>query len=154
MVSAVGGAYLQKSVEDVTFISLRYEGRVFASIRASWLDPKKVRQISVVGSRKMVTWDDLDLNAPVAIYDRGANAEQEYNDFGEFLKINMWDGDVRLPKVHMQEPLKIQAEYFVDSIENGGPRRSNGEFGLGVVKVLEGVRESMEANGSPVRVRR
>jgi predicted dehydrogenase len=113
-----------------------------------------VREISVVGSRKMVTWDDLDLNAPVAIYDRGANAEQEYNDFGEFLKINMWDGDVRLPKVHMQEPLKIQAEYFVDSIENGGPRRSNGEFGLGVVKVLEGVRESMEANGSPVRVRR
>ena len=154
IVSAMGASFLKNDIEDVVFISLRYFGNVFASIQASWLDPRKVRQINLVGSKKMLTWDDLELNSPIAIYDKGANAKQEYRDFGEFLRINMWDGDVVLPKIHFEEPLKAQDRYFLDSISNGRfLGRSGGNFAMSVVCVLEAVIESLRQNGSPVEVK-
>jgi len=153
LVSAVGASFLQKKVEDVVSVSLKYSDKVFANIQASWLDPKKVRQISIVGSKQMVTWDDLEVNSPVAIYDKGANAKYDYNDFGEFLRINMWDGDVRLPKILTEEPLKVQDRYFLDALQNGAVQRSDGKFALGVVKVLEAVNASLMGNGSPVKVK-
>lgn len=152
-VSAIGASFLQNNIEDVVFISLKYPNEVFANIQASWLDPKKIRRISIIGSKKMATWDDLELNTPVAIYDKGANAQQEYNNFGEFLRIHMWDHDVRLPKVHIEEPLKTQDSHFLDSIQNGAVQQSNGRFALGVIKVLEAVNDSMRNYGAPVRVK-
>ncbi len=101
----------------------------------------------------MATWDDLELNSPVAIYDKGANAKPEYNNFGEFLHINMWDGDVRLPKVQMEEPLKTQDRYFLEAIRNGAAKKSDGRFALGIVRVLEAVSDSIRGNGTPVRVK-
>ena len=153
-VSATGAVYLQPSVEDVAFISLRYAGNRIANIQASWLNPKKVRQITAVGSRKMVVWDDLELQTPVAIYDRGAKATPEPTDFGEFLRIAMWDADVRLPRVEAEEPLKVQAQDFLDTIRSGrgDENRSNGPFALGVVRTLEAIRTSLKMNGSPVSV--
>ncbi len=153
LVSGIGASFLQNNIEDVVFISLKYPNEVFANIQASWLDPKKVRKISVVGSKKMATWDDLELNSPVAIYDKGANAKPEYNNFGEFLHINMWDGDVRLPKVQMEEPLKTQDRYFLEAIRNGAAKKSDGRFALGIVRVLEAVSDSIRGNGTPVRVK-
>jgi predicted dehydrogenase len=79
-VSATGGCFLQPGIEDVVSISLKYPGDVFGSIQASWLNPKKVRQITVVGSKQMVTWDDLQLGSPVACYDKGANSNKHYDD--------------------------------------------------------------------------
>lgn len=152
LVSAAGESYLQNNIEDVTFISLKYPNKVFANIQASWLNPKKVRQISIVGCKKMITWDDLNLNSPIAIYDKGANAKYEYNNYGEFLNINMWDGDIRLPKVHMEEPLKVQSNHFLNIINNGNPKTSDGEFALGVVKVLEAIKESLMNNGKPIDI--
>lgn len=153
LVSAMGASFLQRGVEDVVFISLRYPGNVFGHIQASWLNPKKVRQISIVGSKKMITWNDLELDTPIAIYDKGAQAKSEYNDFGEFLRVSMWDGDVRLPKVHYEEPLKAQDSYFLDAIQNGGVvKRSGGDLALGVVRTLEAIAESVRTNGTPVLV--
>ncbi len=152
LVSAVGASFLLNNIEDVVFISLKYPNNVFANIQASWLDPKKVRQISVVGSKKMITWNDLEPNLPVAIYDKGANAKQEYSNFGEFLRINMWDGDVRLPKVYLDEPLKVQDHYFLDALENGNVYRSDGKFALDVIRVLEAIDESLRHNGAPIEV--
>jgi predicted dehydrogenase len=153
LASAFGGSFLQADVEDVVFISLKYPGNVVGHIMASWLDPKKVRQMSIVGSEKMVTWDDLEISSPIAIYDKGANAEYEYKNFGEFLRIKMWDGDVRLPKVNFEEPLKAQNLHFLEAIENGGKiERSGGEFSLGVVSVLEAIVSSLKRDGRPVRV--
>ncbi len=151
-VSATGASILQPDIEDVVFASLVYPGNVIANIRCSWLDPKKVRQITVVGSQKMVTWDDLDTNTPVAIYEKGANANPDYNDYGEFLRISMWDGEVRLPKVHAEEPLKVQARYFLESLQKGSLERSDSAFALGVVRVLEAITESLKASGKPSMV--
>jgi predicted dehydrogenase len=150
--SATGAAFLQPDVEDVVFISLRYPGNVVAGIQASWLDPKKVRQITVVGSERMATWDDLQLNAPMAIFDKGARAVPYYGDFGEFLRLSTWEGDVRLPKVGSEEPLKAQARRFLDYLECGRIERSDGAFALGVVKTLEAVAASIRSGGSTQEV--
>jgi len=138
-VSATGSAFLQPDVEDTVFINLRYPGNVIANIQASWLSPKKIRQITVVGSQRMVTWDDLEVSNPVAIFDKGAGAKLEYEEYGEFLKISLWDGDVRMPKVHLQEPLKIQNQAFLHAVQAGAVERSDAEFATGVVRVLEDV---------------
>jgi predicted dehydrogenase len=151
-VSATGASFLQPGIEDVVLISLKYPDNVLASIQASWLNPKKVRRITVVGSQKMVTWDDLEMSTPVAIYDRGANATQEYSNYGEFLRISFWDGDVRLPKVHLEEPLKVQDRYFLKAIQRGAIERSDGEFGTGVVGVLEAISQSLKRNGIPIQI--
>jgi predicted dehydrogenase len=152
VISATGGSFLQPGIEDAVFITLKYPGNVIASIHASWLNPKKVRNLTVVGSRKMVTWDDLELNTPVAIYDRGANAEQEANGYGEFLRISMWSGDVRLPKVELEEPLKAQAREFLRAVRGSGVNRSEGAFGMGVVSTLEAIAASLRVNGAPVHL--
>ncbi len=150
--SATGAAFLQPDIEDVVFISLRYPGNVAAAIQASWLDPKKVRQITVVGSERMATWDDLQLNAPMAIYDKGARAVHDYRTFGEFLCLSTWDGDVRLPKIPSEEPLRAQARQFLDFLERGRVERSDGAFALGVVKTLEAVAASIRSGGSTKKV--
>ena len=152
VVSATGASFVQPGVEDVVFVSMRYPGNVLASIHASWLDPKKVRQITVVGSRQMATWDDLQLTTPIAIYDKGANTVQDYEDYGEFLRLSMWDRDIRLPKVDFVEPLKAQAIDFICSLEDGHTGLSDGMFGLKVVKVLEAIDSSMQQGGSPAPV--
>lgn len=144
---------MQSGVEDVMFVSMRYPHNVLANMHASWLDPKKVRQMTVVGSRQMATWDDLQPTTPVAIYDKGASAAPDYGDYGEFLRLSMWDGDIRLPKVRSDEPLKVQAMEFIDSLQNGRAARSDGAFGLGVVKALEAIAGSVRQGGSPTRVR-
>lgn len=151
-VSATGGAFVQDGVHDVVFLSLRYPGNVVAQIHASWLNPKKVRDITVVGTRRMATWDDMQLGTPVAIYDRGANVAREPTSYGEFLRISMWDGDVRLPKVPPGEPLKAQDEYFVQALSTGDCAISDGRFSLGVMKTLEAANRSLQQHGHPVEI--
>jgi predicted dehydrogenase len=153
VVSATGASFVQSGVEDVAFVSMKYPGNVVASINASWLDPRKVRQITVVGNRQMATWDDLQPTAPIAIYDKGVNTIQDYGNFGEFLRLSMWEGDVRLPKVCFDEPLKVQAIEFLKSLQKGRVECADGVFGLRVVKVLEAIAASMQQGGTPVRVR-
>lgn len=152
IVSAMGASLLQSNIEDVVCISLKYPGNKFASVQASWLNPKKVRQMSIIGSKKMLTWNDMDAGQPIAIYDKGAFAQPEYSSFGEFLRISMWDGEVRLPKVKAEEPLKAQSRYFINVITNGTPEKSGGKFSLGVVRALEASIESLKNNGAPVQV--
>jgi predicted dehydrogenase len=150
LVSAVGGAFVQRGIEDVVFVTLRYPDNQLANIHASWLNPKKIRQITFVGSQRMVTWDDLDSSTPVAVYDRGANATQPDKNAGNPVRISMWDGEVRLPKVQTSEPLKEQCRRFLEALDTGAIDRSNGRFSLGVVRVLEAIGTSLRQNGAPV----
>lgn len=151
MVSAIGACFLQRGIEDVVLISMRYPNNVLVSVHASWLDPKKVRQITVVGSLRMATWNDLELSTPVAIYEKGVDVQTGSSDYGEFLRLAMWDGDVRLPKVQLEEPLKVQARSFLSAVRGRTPLdRSGPEFSVGVVRVLEAVSKSLEMNGQPV----
>jgi predicted dehydrogenase len=106
----------------------------------------------VVGSKRMATWDDLRLTAPVAVFDKGASAVQDYGDFGEFLRLSTWEGDIRLPKVSSEEPLKAQARHFLEAVTGGRVRRSDGPFAVGVVRTLEAVAASIRAGGSTMEV--
>ncbi|MFA6317297.1 MAG: Gfo/Idh/MocA family oxidoreductase [Elusimicrobiota bacterium] len=149
-VSATGGVFLQKRIHDVFFATLQYPKGVLAHIQGSWLNPKKVRQLTVVGSKKMVAWDDLELNTPLAVYDCGANVTADYSSYGEFLRVSMWDGDVRLPKVRVEEPLRVQDQAFLEAVRTGKVPRSDAGFSAEVVRVLEAVNESLAQDGAPV----
>jgi predicted dehydrogenase len=152
VVSAMGASFVQSGVEDVAFVSMRYPENVLANIHVSWLDPKKVRQITVVGRRQMATWDDLQPTSPIAIYDKGAVTVQDYGDYGEFLRLSMWDGDIRLPKVRPDEPLKLQAMQFLEWLRNGDSRNPESDLDLGIIRVLEAVDVSIKQAGCPVEV--
>jgi predicted dehydrogenase len=150
-VSAVGQAYLQPPVQDVAFITLRYPNDVLAHIHVSWLDPVKVREITTVGDAKMAVWDDLSSVGPVRIFDKGVVRTRTYSDFGEF-QLLAREGDVTIPRVVMEEPLRVQARHFLHAIAGAGDGLSDARFGLGVVKVLAAADASIAGGGVPVRV--
>jgi predicted dehydrogenase len=150
-VSAVGMSCLQKNIEDVSFISLKYPKNIVANIKVSWLDPKKVRQITLVGNKKMVIWDDLSLAGPITIYDKGVIKEPYYRDYGEFQLITR-EGDAFIPKVKMDEPLNAQSRYFLECIENKKIKISDGKFGLDVVKIIDSINRSIQKNGLPIKI--
>lgn len=135
-IQAMGACFLQKGVEDVVNISMRYPGNVLATIQCSWLDPKKVRQMTLVGSKTMVTWDDLSLSHPVMVHEKKAEADPVPGDYGQFLRISLLEGDVHLPRVPPGEPLRLQAEAFLRACRTGRTPFSGPEFSLGVVRTL------------------
>jgi predicted dehydrogenase len=149
--SARASHYLQDGKCDVAFITLLYPGNVLANIHVSWLDPKKVRQLTVVGDKKMVTWDDLSPSSPVAIYDKGVVREPYYKDFGEFQLVTR-EGDVTIPKVRAEEPLRVQTDYFIGCVRSNHIELCSPEQGLAVVRALEAVEASIAAGGNPVRI--
>ncbi|HTL70423.1 MAG TPA: Gfo/Idh/MocA family oxidoreductase [Candidatus Eisenbacteria bacterium] len=146
VLSAVGKCYLQKGVEDVSFVSLEYPGGVLAHVHVSWLDPLKVRQITVVGSEKMITWDDLSQTAAVGIYSKRVQADEKfYRDFGEF-NLLVKDGEVLIPSIKHVEPLKQQADHFVECIVKRRRPVSDGRFAAGVVRTLETIEGLLDAS--------
>jgi len=142
-VNAMGAAFLQPGIEDVAVITLKYPGNVLASIHCSWLDPKKVRQMTLVGSKRMITWDDLALSNPVAVYEKTVETNREVTDYGEFLRLSMLDGDVHLPKVKAEEPLRAQDSAFIRAVLGSRPVISDGAFAVGVVRVLQKVQRAL-----------
>jgi predicted dehydrogenase len=152
-VSAIGAHYLQADIEDVASITLRYPNSVLAHVFVSWLDPKKVREIVVVGDRKMVIWDDLASAGPITIYDKGVDRGQEYADFGQF-QLLLREGDITIPSIKLEEPLKAQNRFFLQCIRDGRMPMNDGQFTVGIVKVLEAIDRSLKAQGVPVPVNR
>ncbi len=153
-VSAVGKSFLQPGIHDVAVITLQYPNNVVGSIHVSWLDPKKVREITVVGESRMATWDDLAPLGPVMVFDKGVTVTKkppEYSDFGEF-QLLAREGDVTVPRVPPQEPLRMQAQAFVEALDAPERIRSDGRVGADVVRVLSAINESIARNGAPVTV--
>lgn len=150
-VSAVGMSFLQRGIEDVTFISMKYPNDILANIRVSWLDPKKVRQITVVGDKKMASWDDLANVGPVMVFDKGVLREPYYEDYGEF-QLLAREGDAIIPRVRMEEPLRAQARYFLSCLERKSIEVSDGRNGLDVVRVITAVTKSISVGGHPIKV--
>jgi len=118
-----GVAYIQSDVNDVAFMNILYPGKIMVNIHVSWLDPRRVRCMTVVGSKKMVVYDDLAENK-IAIYDKGIDRiailgkNMDY-DYPPFQTFDYRSGDVLLPKIDFQEPLKVEIDHFVDCIQNG-----------------------------------
>jgi len=144
-VQAMGASFLQPGIEDVVNINMKYPGNVLTSIQCSWLDPKKVRQMTIVGSKRMITWDDLSLSNPVAIYEKTVQTNMEIGDYGEFLRLSMLDGDVHLPRIHATEPLKVQASAFIKAVQTGDIPHSDSKCGVAVVRTLEKIDASLNS---------
>lgn len=150
-VSARGQVYLQPGVEDVSFVSLTYPDRALAHVHVSWLDPRKVREITAVGDKKMAVWNDMDPIEPIRIYDKGVVSKPEYETYGEF-HFALRDGDIVIPKVVLHEPLKNQAMHFLGCVQGRTRPTTSGRDGLRVVQVLEAIQQSMARGGAPVAI--
>ena len=148
-VSGQGASFLSSRCEDVAFATLGFDGGVVANIRASWLDPRKVREITVVGSTKMAFFNDLETQEPVRIFDKGAMREPSYETFGEF-KLVTRSGDVVSPAISASEPLKNQCQHFLRSVASRRPVLSDGNDGLRVVEVVVAINQSIAQRGAPV----
>ena len=149
-VSAVGRACLGGAVEDVVFLTMWYPDGLIANVTASWLSPKKVREITLVGDRKMVVWNDMAAD-PVSIYDQGAPIEPYYENFGEF-QLSGRKGDVTIPRLSSEEPLRSQAQFFIDAIKTGSASICGPECAWEVVRTLEAIDESIRQGGRPTPV--
>lgn len=150
-VSATGSRVLETPREDVAFVCLEYPGGVLAQVHVSWLDPRKVRTLTLVGDKRMVFWNDLDPVEPVRIYDKGIMEEPYYDSFGEF-QFALRDAEILIPKVNLQEPLRLQAEAFIRRIKTGTPTLSETDSGLRVVKCLQAIGESLKSQGKRVHL--
>ncbi len=150
-VSGRGQRCLGTAQEDLAFATLQYPEQVMVHVHVSWLDPKKVRQITIVGDKKMATWDDLDPAGPIKLYDKHVEkTETYYETYGEFQLLSR-EGSVLIPHIGMNEPLKEQAEYFLDCVEHRkDPLFANAQKGLEVVETLEAVQRSMDEEGACV----
>jgi predicted dehydrogenase len=132
--------YIQNGVDDVVFLNIIYPNRVMANIHVSWLDPNKIRRITVVGSRKMVVYDDLADNK-IAIFDKGIDplaklgVNMDYDNLN-YQTFNHRSGDVILPKIDFKEPLKVEIEHFIDCIQSGNNCLTGVKHALGVVRIL------------------
>jgi predicted dehydrogenase len=149
--SACGHSYLKQGVEDVVFITLTYPNEMIAGIEVSWLNPQKVRRITLVGDKKMVTWDDLSSSGAITIYDKGVIREPYYDSYGEFHLLAR-EGDVTIPKLQLEEPLKRQARFFIDALTKKSASVCSGERGWDVVRTLEAINESIQKGGAPVAI--
>ncbi len=151
--SARGQKCLKTNLEDLAFVTLEYPKDILVNIHVSWLDPRKVRQITIVGDQKMIVWDDLDSLGPVRLYDKHVErTEVFYETYGEFQLLSR-EGSVTIPKISAGEPLKSQNKYFIDCIEKQQlPILSDAQKALDVVKTLSAIQESMDNNGLSTRI--
>lgn len=152
-VSGRGQKCLGDSLEDLAFATLEYPNNILANVHVSWLDPKKVRQITVVGDKKMAVWDDLDNAGPVKLYDKHVEKTKTfYETYGEFQLLSR-EGSITIPKVSVGEPLKRQGEYFLECVRGrSSPELCDGRKGLDVVRTLRAVQSSMEQKGLALTV--
>lgn len=149
-VSARGECYLQDHVEDVVFGFIRYANGMVGHLHVSWLDPHKSRKITVVGEQKMVVFDDMESDRKITIYDKGATTTRtKFETYGEFVTLHF--GDIHIPKIGNDEPLRVECQHFVDAIVNDVAPRSDGRDALNVVKVLEAMETSLRDGGRPVK---
>lgn len=148
-VSAGGHAYLQPGVEDVVFANLRFADGRMANIHVSWLDPHKVRKMTLVGSQRMVVFDDMQAGEKLRVYDKGAYVQRSV---GYAEAITLRTGDILIPKIPSDEPLRLECEHFVDCVLKDTQPRSDGADGVRVVRVLEAGSESLRRGGAPVRL--
>jgi predicted dehydrogenase len=136
--TAVGASYVKPGVEDVVFAFMRFESGLTAHMHLSWLDPHKERRFTVVGSQRMATFDDMELERKLMVYDKGF--DEDYSSYGEYIARS---GDVFSPRVANEEPLRIECRHFVDCVRDGSEPRSGGASALRVVRVLERLQRSL-----------
>jgi predicted dehydrogenase len=147
-VEASGQAFLQDGVEDLTFVTLRFASGRVAHIHVSWLDPHKERRLTVVGTRRMVVFNDMEPQEKIKVYDKGVDRPRteaaEYETYAELLQLR--EGDIVIPRLPLSEPLALEVSEFLRAVETGVPPRSDGADGLRVVEALEAAQTALDRN--------
>jgi len=146
-VSAQGMPCVIPGVYDVAYLSLVFPDNLTAFVHVSWLDPCKVRRVTVVGSKKMAVFNDIGSEGKVKIYDKGIDAPAYTNGFGEF-QYNYRSGDITIPNIRYIEPLRQECQHFIDCIVNHSEPKSSGRSGLRVIKILEAAHRSLAKNST------
>ena len=149
-VSARGQGYLRNDVEDVVFLTIAFEDKSMANIHVSWLDPHKVRKLTIVGSKKMAVFDDLAANEKLRIYDKGAEFSGEYETYAEYVGLRF--GDITIPYIQSGEPLRVECQHFLECVRTRSRPLSDGQDGLRVIRVLDAAQKSLERGGVPIKV--
>ena len=144
-VNARGQSYVREGVEDVVFAHLGFAGGLAAHIHVSWLDPRKERRLTVVGSQRMAIFDDMEPERTLTVYDKGFDPDAAVE--GDYVARS---GEQRSPARSRREPLRIELEHFLECLRDGAAPRSGGIEGLRVVQVLEALQESLDAGGEAV----
>ena len=145
-----GASCLNGVVEDVVFLTMFFPNNVLCHVHASWLDPSKTREMTVVGSHKMVVYDDVSAEGKVRVYDKGAfrKGDVTYGDF----QYKLHSGDILIPRLDMREPLQIECAHFVDCIRSGATPLTDGANGLRVLRVLAAGEMSLRSDGAKIRL--
>lgn len=156
-VNAQGYTYLQAGIPDVVYLNLEFGSGVSVHIHVSWLDPGKVRRTTVVGSRKMVVYDDASTEAKIQVFDKGIDRQHmggslgEFDSFGKF-QLTQRAGDLLIPRIDFTEPLKRECQHFVDCVAEGRRPLTDGQNGLRVVRVLEAASQSLNQAGASIAI--
>jgi predicted dehydrogenase len=156
--SAQGQCFIRPGIEDVVFALLRFPSGVVAHLQLSWLDPHKMRRLTVVGSEQMAVFDDMSPDRKVTVYDKGVTVSQETTEpghngwrpasYGEYTQLRV--GDTHIPRISSEEPLRIQGRHFAHCVRGLETPRCGGEQGVAVVEILEALQHSLDNGGMPV----
>jgi len=146
-----GTAHVTPGIEDVTSMTLHFANQRSAIIHSSWLDPRKVRDMTIVGSKRMIVYDDVALQEKIKIYDVRVERPPHYDTFAEFHYAYHY-GDTYCPYIKQDEPLKTECQHFLDCIRQGAAPLTGGESGLEVVQILEASSESLKRSGAPIDI--
>ena len=151
-VSSVGASHINPSIEDVAILTMQFSDKVVAFIQTSWLDPDKIRRMTVVGSKKMMVYDDIHPSEKIRIYDKAVSGPKHYDSFAEFHYSYKY-GDILIPRIEWKEPLLAEVSHFVECIQNDTRPLTDGKNGLRVVKILEAAQPALELNNKSVIIR-
>ncbi len=152
-VSAQGSDYLQKGIPDVVFATVYFGDGRLAHLHTSWLDPHKIRKVTVVGSRQMAVIDDVADSEKVRLYDKGVGVradEPRFADYANAMRVRA--GDIRIPHIGLSEPLRLECEHFVECVRSGRRPRSDARQGLAVMSILDAARQSIDSRGACIEI--
>ena len=152
-VNCQGNAHVTPNVEDVTNMSLIFRQKRFATIQSSWLEPRKVREMTIVGTRRMIVYDDLQTLEKIRVYDVRVERPPHYDTFAEF-HYSYHYGDSYIPHIKQEEPLKVECQHFLECIEKGSKPLTGGQEGLELVGILEAASASLKRQGAPINLQR
>lgn len=150
-VTTQGSAYINKKRIDIATMRINFSEGISCFAHISWIEPRKIRQVTAIGSNKMVVFDDINSQETIKIYDKSVEIDKQYSDFGEF-KMILRDGDILIPKIKMSEPLKNQCQHFVESLIYKKDLISDGIFGLNVVKILSAAEKSLKQRSKEIAI--
>jgi predicted dehydrogenase len=152
-VIATGESYLQKGIQDVVSANIKFENKIMANLILSWIDPIKIRDITIVGSKKMLLFDDVHPTEKIRIFNKNARVIENTRGvtFGQY-QISLHAGDIHIPSIENKEPLKEELNHFIECIQKNKKPLNDGENGLQVVTILEAMQKSLENNAKEIKV--